>query len=107
MKDELYETDIIYKELVDNYVRASIKLDKARITRKDRIDNLTIEELSNNLTKSLNALARYRDYLRHKDLVKFIKIIDFTVEDLAVMFEKRIIPAKILSDMIKFKVSDK
>lgn len=104
--DELYEIDIVYKELVDNYTRASIELDKARANRKDRIDNVKIEKLSNDLTKSLNALAKYKDNIRHNNLVEFIKNINFTTEDIAMMFEKRIISVETLSKMIKFKVGD-
>lgn len=104
--DELYEIDIVYKELVDNYTRASIKLDKARANRKDRIDESTIKKLSNNLTKSLNALAKYKDNIRHNNLVELIKNINFTTEDIAIMFEKRILPVEILSNMIKFKVGE-
>lgn len=101
--DELYEIDIVYKELVDNYTRASIELDKARANRKDRIDNVKIEKLSNNLTKSLNALSKYKDNIRHNNLVQLIEQMNFTTEDIAIMFEKRIIPVEILAKMIGFK----
>lgn len=96
-KDELYETDITYKALVDNYVRASIENDNL----KKRSD-----ETSKRLSESINALAKYTDGLRHKGLVRIIENADFTNEDLAQMIERRIISVELLSKMFKFKVGD-
>nr|DAK84708.1 MAG TPA: hypothetical protein [Caudoviricetes sp.] len=96
-KDELYETDLAYKVLVDNYIRASIENNNP----KKRND-----ETSKRHTESINALAKYTDALRHKELLKLLKAVAFTTEDLAEMYEKRIISVEILSKMIKFKVGD-
>ena len=84
MKDELYEKDITYKALVDNYCNSSA------------------EDLSQNL----NALANYTNQLRHNNLLSIIKKINFTYEDITEMFEERIISAETLSKMIKHKLGD-
>ena len=91
--DELYESDITYKTLVDNYARASIKYAK-------KMNNETSKELSD----SLNALANYKRQLRHNNLSFLMKEINFTNDDLVEMFENRIISSQTLSEMIKHKL---
>ena len=83
-KDELYENDITYKALVDNYCKSS-------------------EE---NLPQNLNALANYTNQLRHNNLLSIIKQINFTYENITEMFEERIISVETLSKMIKHKLGD-
>lgn len=90
---KLYEEDITYKALVDNYCRASIKYAK-------NMNNDTSKELS----ESLNALSNYKKQLRHNNLLFMMKELSFTNNDLVEMFEKEIISSETLSKMVKYKL---
>lgn len=80
-KDELYETDLVYRALVDNYVKSGFT---------DKSD-------------SLNALATYTTKLQDNSRLEFFKQLDFTYEDLANMFKERVISNQTVLDMIKWK----
>lgn len=79
--DELYEKDIVYRVLVDNYIKSS----------------------NENLSKNLNALATYENALVDKNRLEIIKKINFTDEDIAEFFKQGIFDYKTVDKMIKIK----
>lgn len=92
-KAELYEKDITYKALVDNYCRASIKYAK-------RMDSDTSKKLS----ESLNALSNYKKQIHHNNLLLMFKELNITNDDLVEMFENGIIQSGTLIKMIEYKL---
>lgn len=80
-KDELYKTDLVYRLLVDNYVKSGFT----------------------GSSDSLNALATYTTKLQDNARLEFFKQLDFTYEDLANMFKERVISKKTILDMIEWK----
>lgn len=88
--EKRYETDIVYKSLVDNYIKSSV------LFEKNKIDN-------DEYVKNLNALASYENDIAHKQRLELMKYINFTVEDLTKMFEEGIFDEKTISKMLKIK----
>ena len=96
--DKLYNEDIIYKTLVDNYIQASIEYDKKQVKAKknENIDSSKVSE-------AINALARYKDGLHKKFVLGFVKELDITDEDIRDMICENIIDTKTLKNILKFK----
>ena len=90
--DELYKKDIVYKTLVDNYVKASVKYSKNNS-----------KENSNKLSESLNALAKYKDKLHNEYVLNFVKFINLTNEDIRDLIVNGIINTDTLIKILKFK----
>lgn len=97
-KDELYDKDIVYKELVDNYIRASIEYDKNRLKVKNK-QAVDTSEISN----SINALSKYTEDLKRKNLLSIVQKINITNEDIRDMIYEGIISAKTLKEILEFK----
>ena len=79
--NELYEKDLVYRALVDNYVKSG---------------------MTGN-SNALNALATYTNELQDKSRLEFFKQLDFTYEDLANMSKEKVISNQTILDMIKWK----
>ena len=79
--DELYKNDIIYKTLVDNYVKSN----------------------DDNRSQSINALSSYTNELHKKYILDFVKSLNITNEDLRDMIYNNIIDAKTIEKILKFK----
>lgn len=79
--DELYEKDLVYRALVDNYVKSG---------------------MSGN-PDALNALATYTNELQDKSRLEFFKQLDFTYKDLANMSKEKVISNQTILDMIEWK----
>ena len=95
---KLYEEDIIYKTLVDNYIKASIECDKKKSQAKK---NETID--TSKVSEAINALAKYKDEITNKNALAFVEYLNITNEDLRDMIRQGIIPTKIVLEMCKFK----
>ena len=66
--EKLYNEDIVYKTLVDNYIQASIECDKKQLKTKkgEEVDSSKVSE-------AINALAKYKDELHRKCVLEFVK----------------------------------
>ena len=93
---KLYEEDIVYKTLVDNYIKASIEVDVKRTRKKEIIDTSKVSE-------AINALAKYKEELNKKNALAFVEYLNITKEDLRDMIIEQIIPTEIVLKMCKFK----
>lgn len=96
--ERLYNDDIVYKTLVDNYIQASIAYDKKQLKAKknEKIDSSKVSE-------AINALAKYKDELHREYVLNFVKKINLTNEDIRDMICDGILNSKILKDILKFK----
>ena len=96
--EKLYNEDIVYKTLVDNYIKASIEYDKKQLKAKKN------EEIdSSKVSEAINALAKYKDELHREYVLNFVKEINLTNEDIRDMICDGILNSKILKDILKFK----
>lgn len=89
-RDLLYKTDITYKALVDNYCKTSFLHEKGKATDQE-------------FSESLNALSRYREKLRSDSVLRFVKELNLTDEDIRDMLMQGILDSKIMIKILKFK----
>lgn len=96
--DKLYSSDIVYKTLVDNYIQASVECDKKQLKAKknEKIDTSKVSE-------AINALAKYKDELHRKYVLKFVEYINISNEDIRDMLCEGIIDYKTMEKILKFK----
>ena len=96
--NDLYNDDIVYKTLVDNYIKASIEVDKKKSRTKENefVDTSKVSE-------AINALAKYKDEITNKNALAFVEYLNITNEDLRDMIRQGIIPVEIVLKMCKFK----
>ncbi len=96
--EKLYNDDIVYKTLVDDYIQASIEYDEKQLKAKknEKIDSSKVSE-------AINALAKYKDKLHREFVLKFVKEINLTNEDIRDMICDGILDNKILKNILKFK----
>lgn len=96
--EKLYNDDIVYKTLVDNYIQASIEYDEKQLKAKknEKIDSSKVSE-------AINALAKYKDKLHREFVLNFVKEINLTNEDIRDMICDGILDNKILKNILKFK----
>lgn len=94
----LYNEDIVYKTLVDNYIQASIDYDKkqSKAKKNEKIDSSRVSE-------SINALAKYKDVLHKKNVLAFVEYINLTNEDIRDMMCNGILDSKVIIAILKFK----
>lgn len=83
--ERLYKKDIIYKALVDDYIKASISNNK--------------EEIS----KSINALHFYKEKLIDDSTLRFVKELNITHEEFKCMLRQGIIGPETMINILKFK----
>lgn len=97
---ELYDKDVVYKSLVDNYINASKNYEKAfnKASKKDK-ENVDSTEY----TKAANVLHIYENNKVKEGLQNLMSSLNITPIDLADMFYNHIIPTKVMVDMILYK----
>lgn len=78
---KLYNTDIVYKTLVDNYVKSN----------------------DDNRSQSINALATYTNELHKEYILDLVKSLNITNEDIRDMLYNNLIDIKTLKNIFKFK----
>ena len=78
---KLYNTDIVYKTLVDNYVKSN----------------------DDNRSQSINALATYTNELHREYILDLVKSLNITNEDIRDMLYNNLIDIKTLKNILKFK----
>ena len=83
--DKLYESDIVYKTLVDNYCKYSI------------------DSNSEKMAESINALAKYKEKLHYENVLALFKELNLTNEDLRDMAVQGILDGEVLKKIFKFK----
>lgn len=79
--EELYNSDIVYKTLVDNYVKSN----------------------DDNRSQAINALASYTNELHKEYILQFVKSLNITNEDIRDMIYNKIIDIKTITKILKFK----
>lgn len=79
--EKLYNTDIVYKTLVDNYVKSN----------------------DDNRSQSINALATYTNELHKEYILNFVKSLNITNEDIRDMIYNHLIDAETIEKILKFK----
>ena len=94
----LYEEDIIYKSLVDNHIKESIKYEK-KLTSSKKDESVDSSEY----VKAANAIHTYTEELIDKKVLEIVKSVNITNEDLRDMIRQNIIPPSIVAKMFKFK----
>ena len=94
----LYEEDIIYKSLVDNYIKESIKYEK-KLASSKKGESVDCSEY----VKAANAIHTYTEELIDKKVLEIVKSVNITNEDLRDMIRQNIIPTSIVAKMFKFK----
>lgn len=101
--DELINSDPIYKGLVDNYIKENKNHYKKLSKAKNIEEKNKLSTFSQSYTDSINALAIYTNKLHRDKIIKFIKSLKITEEDLADMCLEGIIERQTLKDILKFK----
>lgn len=96
--EKLYNDDIVYKTLVDNYIQASIEYDKKQLKAKknENVDSSKVSE-------AINALAKYKDELHRKNVLALVEYINLTNEDIRDMMCEGILDSKVIEKILKFK----
>lgn len=94
-EDNLYKEDIVYKTLVDNYVKASIDYEKDKLKNK--------EANMNKVGQSINALSKYTDQLIRNNFIELFKNINLTSDDIADLMIKGIINKQTFENILIFK----
>lgn len=96
--EKLYNEDIVYKTLVDNYVQVSIEYDIKQLKAKknEKVDSSKVSE-------AINALAKYKDELHRKYVLEFVEYIDLTKEDIRDMICEGILDSNVIEKILKFK----
>ncbi len=96
--EKLYNEDLVYKTLVDNYSKASIEYNKNQLKAKnnEKVDSSKVSE-------AINALAKYTDDLHRKSVLEFVKYINLTNEDIRDMMCEGILDSNVIKKILKFK----
>lgn len=96
--EKLYNDDIVYKTLVDNYIQTSIEYDKKQLkaNKNEKVDSSKVSE-------AINALAKYKDELHRKYVLEFVEYINISKEDFRDMLCEGIIDYKTMEKILKFK----
>lgn len=93
--EKLYNDDIVYKTLVDNYIQASMEYVK-KSKKNEKADSSKISE-------SINAISKYKDELHKKWILEFVEYINLTNEDIRDMIYQGILDSKVIKEILKFK----
>lgn len=79
--EELYNSDIIYKTLVDNYVKSN----------------------DDNRSQAINSLASYTNKLHKERILDLVKSLNITNEDIADIIYNNLIDTETLTKILKYK----
>ena len=98
MYKEIYEKDLVYQSLVDNYIKASIEYDKKQMKARKN-ESIDCSEM----VKHLNALYKYEEKIKDEQCLNFVKSLKITDDDISQMIRKGVLDYDIIKEILIFK----